>query len=184
MIKWIRYRCKIPVAKLRHPEELTVQQVAEPRSQSECDLLLDRARCDSGPPPPARRIGSQSVKQMSRNYGTGCRKFNRLRHATAGFTTSDGMDTGFAIICPLARHRRPPIRFLFISSRLCSTLLSGPASRRVLFHLCASLTLHPPAGWVEELHLLAVEHARHAKVKPGFLRSSPSLPRRFAYLWG
>src|ERR1700692_2016373 len=33
------------------------------------------------------------------------------------------MDMGFAVICPLARHRRPPIRFLFISSRLCSTLL-------------------------------------------------------------
>src|SRR5580700_10844506 len=52
------------------------------------------------------------------------------------------MDMGFAISCPLARHRRPHIRFLFIGSRLCSTLLSGPASRRVLFHLCASLTLH------------------------------------------
>jgi hypothetical protein len=49
------------------------------------------------------------------------------------------MDMGFAIICPLARHRRPPIRFLFIGSRLCSALLSGPASRRVLFHPCASL---------------------------------------------
>jgi hypothetical protein len=52
------------------------------------------------------------------------------------------MDMGFAIICPLARHRRPHIRFLFIGSRLCSTLLSGPASRRVLFHPCASLRLH------------------------------------------
>src|SRR5580700_5780777 len=52
------------------------------------------------------------------------------------------MDMGFAVICPLARHRRPRIRFLFISSRLCSTLLSGPASRRVLFHPCASLSLH------------------------------------------
>src|SRR5271167_5135756 len=51
------------------------------------------------------------------------------------------MDMGFAIVCLLARHRRPLIRFLFIGSRLCSTLLSGPASRRVLFHLCASLTL-------------------------------------------
>ena len=30
-------------------------------------------------------------------------------------------------------------RFLFIGSRLCSTLLSGPASRRVLFHPRASL---------------------------------------------
>ena len=29
MIKWIRYRYKIPVAKLKHREELTVQQVAE-----------------------------------------------------------------------------------------------------------------------------------------------------------
>jgi hypothetical protein len=49
------------------------------------------------------------------------------------------MDMGFAIIGSLARHRRPHIRFLFIGSRLCSTLLSGPASRRVLFHPCASL---------------------------------------------
>src|SRR5438034_11349946 len=52
------------------------------------------------------------------------------------------MDMGFAVICPLARHRRPRIRFLFIGSRLCSTLLSGPASRRVLFHPCSSLLLH------------------------------------------
>ena len=52
------------------------------------------------------------------------------------------MDMGFAIIGPLARHRRPPIRFLFIGSHLCSALLSGPASRRVLFHPCASLSLH------------------------------------------
>jgi len=45
------------------------------------------------------------------------------------------MDMGFAIIGPLARHRRPPIRFLFIGSRLCSALLSCPASGRVLFTL-------------------------------------------------
>jgi len=52
------------------------------------------------------------------------------------------MDKGFAVSCPIARHRRPHIRFLFIGSHLCSTLLSGPASRRVLFHPCASLWLH------------------------------------------
>ena len=58
------------------------------------------------------------------------------------------MDMGFAIICSLARRRRPHIRFLFIGSRLCSTLLSGPASRRVLFHPCASLTLRlHQTGW-------------------------------------
>jgi hypothetical protein len=49
------------------------------------------------------------------------------------------MDMGFAVISPLARHRRPHIRFLFIGSHLCSTLLSGLASRRVLLHPCASL---------------------------------------------
>src|SRR6202051_3038738 len=48
------------------------------------------------------------------------------------------MDVGFAIIRSLARHRRPQIRFLSISSRVCSTLLSDPASRR---RPCASLTL-------------------------------------------
>jgi hypothetical protein len=52
------------------------------------------------------------------------------------------MDMGFAILCSLARHRRPRIRFLFIGSHLCSALFSGPASRRVLFHPCASLSLH------------------------------------------
>jgi len=30
------------------------------------------------------------------------------------------MDMGFAISCPLARHRMPQIRFLYIGSRLCS----------------------------------------------------------------
>ena len=49
------------------------------------------------------------------------------------------MDMGFAIICPLARHRMPLIRFLYIGSCVCSTLLSDPASRR---RPCASLSLH------------------------------------------
>ena len=48
------------------------------------------------------------------------------------------MDMGFAIICPLARHRRPLIQFLFIGSRVCSTLLSDLASR---LGPCASLSL-------------------------------------------
>ena len=46
------------------------------------------------------------------------------------------MDMGFAVICPLARHRMPQIRFLYIGSYVCSTLLSDPASRR---RPCASL---------------------------------------------
>src|ERR1035441_5917380 len=40
------------------------------------------------------------------------------------------MDMDFAILCPLVQRRMPHIRFLSIGSRLCSTLLSDPASRR------------------------------------------------------
>jgi hypothetical protein len=53
------------------------------------------------------------------------------------------MDMGFAIIGSLGRHRRPSIRFLFIGSRLCSTLLSGPASRRVTSPLRFAVTSRP-----------------------------------------
>ena len=49
------------------------------------------------------------------------------------------MDMDFAVCCPLVRRRMPHIRFLFIGSRLCSALLSGPASRR---SPCTSLSLH------------------------------------------
>jgi hypothetical protein len=49
------------------------------------------------------------------------------------------MDEDFAVSCPLVRPGLPDIRFLFVGSRFCSTLLSDPASRR---RPCASLTLH------------------------------------------
>jgi len=52
------------------------------------------------------------------------------------------MDIGFAVMGPLARHRRPPIRFLFIGSRFCSTLLSGPASRECYFPLALRYDNH------------------------------------------
>ena len=48
------------------------------------------------------------------------------------------MDMGFAVSGQLARHRMPQIRFLYIGSYVCSTLLSDPASRR---RPCASLSL-------------------------------------------
>ena len=72
------------------------------------------------------------------------------------------MDMDFAISCPLVRRRMPLIRFLFIGSRVCSTLLSDPASRR---RPCASLSLHlHQVG--EDFHLQAVEHARHTTKSP------------------
>src|SRR6266498_2879142 len=49
------------------------------------------------------------------------------------------MDMDFAIICPLVRHRMPQIRFLYIGSHVCSTLLSDPPSR---LRPCVSLSLH------------------------------------------
>ena len=39
------------------------------------------------------------------------------------------MDMGFAVSGQLARHRMPQIRFLYIDSYVCSTLLSDPTSR-------------------------------------------------------
>jgi hypothetical protein len=48
-------------------------------------------------------------------------KFVRLSRAAAGFTTRE---LGFAVICQLAQHAGPPIRFLLIGSRLCAPLLS------------------------------------------------------------
>src|SRR5262249_47938680 len=49
------------------------------------------------------------------------------------------MDVDFAVSRPLVRPGLPHIRFLFVRSRICSTLLSDPASRR---RPCALLALH------------------------------------------
>ena|SRR5580704_17843113 len=46
------------------------------------------------------------------------------------------MDMDFVVNCQLVQHRTPQIRFLYIGSRICSTLLSDPVSRRCP---CASL---------------------------------------------
>jgi hypothetical protein len=46
------------------------------------------------------------------------------------------MDMGFAVNCQLARRRMPQIRFLYIGSYVCSTLLSDPPSPE---RPCASL---------------------------------------------
>src|SRR5580704_1556482 len=49
------------------------------------------------------------------------------------------MEMDFATSCPLVRPALPHIRFLFVGSRLCSTLPSDGPSR---FSPCASLVLH------------------------------------------
>ena len=62
----------------------------------------------------------------------------------------------FAIVGPLVLRRMPPIRFSFIGSRLCSTLLSDSASRQ---RPCASLSLLL-LGCEGDFHPQAVKHAR------------------------
>ena len=42
---------------------------------------------------------------------------------------------GFAVTCPLARHRRPPIRFLFIGSRLFPRFFQAPPRGECYFTL-------------------------------------------------
>jgi hypothetical protein len=72
--------------------------------------------------------------------------------------------------CPLA----PRIRFLYIGSRVCSTLLSDPTSRR---RPCASTNPSPPSGWVKNFHLQTAEHARHTT--PGAVGRCRSGPNGF-----
>ena len=88
------------------------------------------------------------------------------------------MDMGFAVICPLARRRRPQIQFLYIGLHLCSTLLSDPTSRWVSLRFANP---SPPSGWVEDLHLQAHEHARHTKKGPELLLR-PFVFRRSLFL--
>ena len=52
------------------------------------------------------------------------------------------MDMGFAVICPLARLGLPRIQFLFVGSRLCSTLLSDTLSRAKCPYVSLRLHLH------------------------------------------
>ena len=52
-----------------------------------------------------------------------------------------------------------PIRFLCIGSRICSTLPSDATSRWPPLRFANP---SPPSGWVEDSHLQAVGHARHA----------------------
>ena len=70
------------------------------------------------------------------------------------------MALDFAVASPLVRPGRPRIRFLFVGSRLCSTLPSDPASRRQPLRFTNP---SPPSGWIKDFHLQAVGHARHTR---------------------
>src|SRR6516162_11214006 len=91
--------------------------------------------------------GCQNVRQ---NCGNGISKTDRdfLKELTAfnaqplDLHSVPLMDVGLVAICSSPEHCLPCIRFLFIGSRPCCALLSSPTLRWVLFHPCASLSLH------------------------------------------
>src|SRR5512135_1172426 len=68
------------------------------------------------------------------------------------------MDMDFATGCPLVRPMLPRIRFLFVGSRLCSTLPSDNPSRCCP---CASLVLHLHQVAQGTLTPRPVRHVRH-----------------------
>src|SRR5258708_3180189 len=83
---------------------------------------------------------------------------SRLPRAIAG-STLPVLDEYGLCSARLARPTLVPhIRFLFIDSRFCSTLLSDPASRPKPLRFANP---SPPSGWVEDFHFLAAGHAQH-----------------------
>src|SRR5205814_2630182 len=69
----------------------------------------------------------------------------------------DLMDMGFAVTCPLARHRMPQIQFLYISSHLCSASFRPRLTASVISRLRFAITSRP-SRCEEDLHLIAVKH--------------------------
>jgi hypothetical protein len=78
----------------------------------------------------------------------------------------------------LATGNNPASSYLLINRKVCGTEAGGAVSgvRLLSFRprLAASVIspLHfanpsPPSGWVEDLHLQAVDHARHMKKATG-----------------
>src|SRR5271165_1577969 len=83
------------------------------------------------------------------------------------------MDMGFAVIGPLARHRRPLIRFCS-SARFFAPRFFQASPRGECYFTLRFANPSPPSGWVEDLHLQAVKHARHTKDRGGSRSPGPS----------
>jgi hypothetical protein len=90
-------------------------------------------------------------------------KFLRLPRTTAEFTFR-ALD-GYGLHCQLPARPTltPQIRFLYVSSRVGSMLLSDAASRQSTLHFTNP---SPPSGWIRDLHPQAEKHARHTTRKP------------------
>src|SRR5262249_10084649 len=104
-------------------------------------LALPTARTNMLSADSCATVGSPLDFPSSNNTGTMAQaspgKLDRLHRTPAGSTALALMDVDFAISGPLVRPRMPHIRFLFVRSRLCSTLPSNAFARP-----CAWLVLH------------------------------------------
>ena len=86
------------------------------------------------------------------------------------------MDGGFAISCSLAQHRRP--QYPVLVHRL-ACLLHASFRPHLAVTPLRFANPSPPSGWVEDLHLQAVEHARHTTGRPRGHRGH--FPKRGSY---
>src|ERR1700674_2141070 len=68
------------------------------------------------------------------------------------------MEYGLRSTLPARPTLTPYIRFLFIDSHICLTL---PSDLPCGDSPCVIANPSPPSGWIEDLHLLAAEHAQH-----------------------
>src|SRR5215472_12177562 len=90
-------------------------------------------------------------------------KFDHLRCTAAGFTTS-GLD-GYGLRRHLPLRPPPQASYPVLVHRL-ATLLRASFRPRLAASVISPLRFanpSPPSGWVEDLHLQVVEHARHTK---------------------
>src|ERR1700757_1151330 len=104
-------------------------------------------------------------------------KLDRLRCTAAGSNTSALGGYGLLLHCPLPP---PPVASYPVLVHRLASLLHVSFRPRLAASVISPLRFanpSPPSGWVEDLHLQAVEHARHTHKKRG-----PGRPRRSSEL--
>src|SRR6478672_12320928 len=90
-------------------------------------------------------------------------KIDRLPCTPGGFTPPPLMTMDFAITCSLVRSGRP--RYPVFVHRAASLLHASFRPHLVVTPLRFA-NPSPPSGWVKDLHLQAVDHARHTNKRP------------------
>ena len=83
------------------------------------------------------------------------------------------VDVGFAVLCQLAPHRRPPHPVLV--HRLALLIHASFRPRLTTTPLRFS-SPSPPPGWAEDFHPRAVEHVRHNRHRGTGRPASPATP--------